>query len=174
MILAPIEVAAFNINATTIHSALKILIRDMHPLNGQGLTTFQEAMQYIRYILIDEMTFIGPKLLLKIDSKLHEAFPNDQSTHFGGRSIILTGDLAQLPPVLDKPLYATHSDDLTIWRQFTIVVTLQTIFHQRGEQPTDIQFKEALTNMRDAKPTQQDWELLMTRSKHQLSVEESK
>ena len=174
LILAPTRVAAFNINATTIHSALKIPIKDMHPLSGQGLTTFQEAMRYIRYILIDEMSFIGPKLLLKIDSRLREAFPNDQSIHFGGRSIILTGDLAQLPPVLDKPLYAVHLDALAIWRQFRTVVILQTIFRQRGEHPAEIQFKEALTNMRDAKPTQQDWELLMTRSKHQLPVEESK
>ena len=118
LILAPIGVAAFNINATTIHSALKIPIKDMHPLSGQGLTTFQEAMRYIRYILIDEMSFIGPKLLLKIDIRLHEYFPNDQSIHFGGRSIILTGDLAQLPLVLDKALYAAHSHALTISTQF--------------------------------------------------------
>ena len=98
LILAPTGIAAFNINATTINLALKIPIKGMHLLNGQALTTFQEHMKYTKYILIDKMTFIVPKLLLKIDIRLHEEFPDHQSTHFRGRSIILTGDLAQLPP----------------------------------------------------------------------------
>ena len=84
----------------------------MHPLNGQALTTFQEHMKYTKYILIYKMSFIGPKLLLKIDIRLNEAFPNHQYTHILGRSIILTGDFAQLPPVLDKPLYIAHSEAL--------------------------------------------------------------
>ena len=76
LILTPTGIAAFNINATTIHLALKISIKWMHPLNGKALTTFQEDMKYTKYILIDEMSFIGPKLLLKIDIRLCEAFPN--------------------------------------------------------------------------------------------------
>lgn len=174
LILAPTGVAVFNINATKVHSTLKIPIRDMHPLNRQALTTFQEGMKYIKYILIDEMSFIGPKLLLKIDTRLREAFPTEQSTHFGVRSIILTGDLAQLLAVLDKPLYAAHSDALAIWREFTTVVTLHTIFRQQGEAPTELHFKQALRNICNAEPMQQDWDLLMTRCKHHLPPEESK
>ena len=31
-------------------------------------------MKHIQYILIDEMSFIGPKLFVKIDSRLQECF----------------------------------------------------------------------------------------------------
>ena len=60
----PIWIYAFNIHAKTIHSTIKIPIKDMQPLKGQSLAIFQEEMRHIRYVLIDEMSFIGPKLLI--------------------------------------------------------------------------------------------------------------
>jgi len=45
------------------------------------------------YILIDEMSFIGRNLLIKIDSRLHQAFLESANIPFGGRSIILVDDL---------------------------------------------------------------------------------
>jgi hypothetical protein len=47
----------------------------MRPLQGQSLAIFQEEMRHIRYILIDEMSFLGPRLFIQIDSRLREAFP---------------------------------------------------------------------------------------------------
>ena len=52
------------------------------------------------------MSFIGKNLLIRIDSRLHHAFPENANIPFGGKSIILVGDLGQLPPVMDKPVYA--------------------------------------------------------------------
>lgn len=40
IILAPTGIATFNIQASTIHAALRIPIREMKPLQGQALTTF--------------------------------------------------------------------------------------------------------------------------------------
>jgi ATP-dependent DNA helicase PIF1 len=85
-------------------------------------------MRHIRYILIDEMSFLGPRLFIQIDSRLREAFPDNKSSPFGGRSIILVGDLGQLPPVRDKPLYASNIAGKVLWNKFNIVVTLDTIF----------------------------------------------
>ena len=90
-------------------------------------------MKYIKYILIDEMSFIGPKLLLKVENRLCEAFHHRQHEYFGGVSMILFGDLAQLPLVMDKPIYTSHSTAKLLWDQFTIVVTLHTIFLQVGD-----------------------------------------
>ena len=53
------------------------------------------------------MSFIGKNLLIKIDSRLRQAFPEHATIPFGGRSIILVGDLGQLPPIMDKPVYAS-------------------------------------------------------------------
>ena len=52
------------------------------------------------------MSFIGKNLLIKIDSRLHQSFPENVTIPFGGRSIILVDDLGQLPLVKDKPVYA--------------------------------------------------------------------
>jgi DNA replication protein DnaC len=82
LLLAPTGIAAFNIHAKTIHSALKIPIKDMRPLQGQSLAIFQEEMRHIRYILIDEMSFLGPRLFIQIDSRLREAFPDKKIFSF--------------------------------------------------------------------------------------------
>ena len=168
LVLAPTGIAAFNIHATTIHATLKIPVREMKQLQGQTLTTYQEKMKNIKYILIDEMGFIGPKLLLKIDTRLREAIPHRQHIPFGGLSIILIGDFAQLPPVMDKPIYVGQSVTQNLWHKFNIIVTLQTIFRQEGCDPTQIKFRHALQNMRNAEPTEDDWKLLMTRTNTHL------
>jgi hypothetical protein len=128
LLLAPTGVATFNIHATTIHAGLRIPIKDMRPLHGQSLTVFQEEMKHIHYILIDEMSFIGSRLFVQIESRLREAFPERNHCSFGYRSIILVGDLGQLPPVMDKPLYAGTTPGRSLWTTFTTVIKLETIF----------------------------------------------
>ena len=59
LLLAPTGVAAFNISATTIHSALHIPIKEINPLRGPSLINLQEELRSVKYILIDEMSFIG-------------------------------------------------------------------------------------------------------------------
>lgn len=126
--VAPTGIFAYNIQATTIHATLRIPLRDMQPLTCQSLMFFQEQYKQLQYILIDEMSFLGPKLLLKIDNRLRQAFPHKQHKPFGGISIILVCDLGQLPPVMNKPLYASHSTTLALWWSFQTVVTLDTSF----------------------------------------------
>ena len=53
------------------------------------------------------MSFIGKNLLMRIDSRLHQAFLENANIPFGGRSTILVGDLGQFPPVMDKLVYAS-------------------------------------------------------------------
>jgi len=109
------------------------------------------------------MSFIGPRLFMQIDSRLREAFPNCKSIPFGGRSVILVGDLGQLPPVRDKPLYVGNTAGKVLWNQFNIVVTLDTIFRQEGNNPNQSRFRDLLTNIRNTDPVFIDWELLMSR-----------
>jgi len=63
LLLAPIGVATFNIKVLTIHSSLHIPLVSMHPLEGQPMFHLQEKLRHAKYILIDEMSFIGPKIL---------------------------------------------------------------------------------------------------------------
>ncbi|XP_057817259.2 uncharacterized protein LOC131030442 [Cryptomeria japonica] len=172
LLLAPTGVAAFNIQASTIHSALRIPIKEMHTLQGQTLASFQESMYFIRYIIIDEMSFIGPRFIQRIDIRLREAFPAHNQLPFGGRSIILFGDLGQLPPVKDIPMYASTSYGGTLWRSFITIITLKKIFHQIGDQPAQIAFRALLSNLRNAEPTIADWQLLLSRANSALSSAE--
>jgi hypothetical protein len=58
----------FKISTTIIHYVLHIPIKDMDYLQGSCLITLQEDTKNVKYILIDEMSFIGRILLMKIDS----------------------------------------------------------------------------------------------------------
>ena len=97
LLLTPTSVVTFSINTLTIYSGLHIPITNMLPLKGQSLAGFQEWILHICYVLIDEMSFIGPNILSNIDSHLREVFPSHSTCSFGGFSIILIGDLGQLP-----------------------------------------------------------------------------
>ena len=128
----------------------------MHLLQGKSLKNLQEDFKHIKYILIDEMSFLGPKLSIKIDKCLREAFPQRQQEPFGGVSIVLVGDLGQLPPVFDKPIYASSSTTIMLCKTFNIVITLDTIFCQQGQSQSQHQFQEILHNIRNVEALQDD------------------
>ena len=89
LLLAPTGVAAFNIGAFTIHSKLRIPIKEFSQLEGSRLTSFQEEMKHIKYILIDEMSFIGQTMLENIDSRLRQAYPESSDQSFAGIFLLL-------------------------------------------------------------------------------------
>lgn len=70
LLLARTGLATFIIHGKTIQSTLKIPNKDTKPLNSKSLTNFLEEMRHICYILINEMSFVGPTLFMKIDSCL--------------------------------------------------------------------------------------------------------
>ena len=75
LLLAPTGVAALNIYARTVHSALHISIKEINLLQGPSLINLQQELGNIKYILIDEMSFIGKNILIRIYSRLCQAFP---------------------------------------------------------------------------------------------------
>jgi hypothetical protein len=82
---------------------------------------------------------------------------------FGGISVILAGDFAQLPPVGGNALYSrevafrqsrgqtkTEQENTIgrgIWLQFTAVVILTENMRQTGMSDTQVQFRQALENL---------------------------
>ena len=63
LLLALTSVETFNIFASTLDSSLNIRVMNMTTLEGSRLIKLQEDMQHAKYILIDEMSLIGRKLL---------------------------------------------------------------------------------------------------------------
>lgn len=99
-VLAYTGKAAFNVNGITLHSLLKLPIgsRRQHDLKGIALRQLQDNLTGVNYLIIDEYSFVGQNLFGWIDSRCRQATGKaDQS--FGGFSIVLFGDMAQLPPV---------------------------------------------------------------------------
>ena len=78
------------------------------------------------------MRLIGSRLFMKIDARLQNEFLEKKNCPFDEGSIILVGDLGQFPPIRDKPLYVGNTTGKVLWNKFNIVVTLDTIFHQQG------------------------------------------
>ena len=69
-VLAPTGVVAFNIDGITIHSGLSIpIINDSKRLdiNGERLMQLQDRLKDIDYIIIDEKSMVGRRMLTLID-----------------------------------------------------------------------------------------------------------
>ena len=174
-VAAPTGVAAFNVNGHTLHSLLSLPTKgDFKDLEGERLTKLQHSFSTIKYIIIDEMSMVGRKTLGQVDRRLRQAFPHHAQEVFGGCSCLLFGDFGQLPPVMDLPLYTidsrTELSDLgrAAYQTFQQAVVLDQVMRQTGQDPQQVQFREILLRLRDAKVTVADWNCLMTQTPTQV------
>ena len=98
----------------TINSFFKIPIRTKFiELKGDSLRAFQDKLDKVEYLILEEMSTIDQGLFGKIDSRLRQAFPHRADQVLGGCSVILLGDFAQIPPVAGTPLYSGILTDNT-------------------------------------------------------------
>lgn len=174
LILAPTGSAASNINGKTIHSGLKISVRkELNPLQTITLQKLQDALRNCKFIIIDEMSLIGCALFRKIDLRLKQIFNNLEP--FGGRFLILLGDLKQLPPVLDRAFYGDnyknqHSEvGQQLFRQIESSIILPTSFRQNENQ---LRFRQLLDRLANGETTVEDWKLLNKRVLNDLETNE--
>ena len=113
----------------------------MDPLEGASLQAVQEELTNLKLLVIDEKGMIGLKRMAQIDQRLKEIFSDKSEEIFGGRSILLAGDLRQLPPVGDLPLYNTSSKKSAegvkgrmLYREFDKrTYVLNELMRQRGD-----------------------------------------
>ena len=73
-------------------------------MSDQALLRLQERFLLIDYLLIDECSVLGKTTMGWTDRRCRQA-TGLQEVLFCGKSVILIGDPARLPPVGDKPLY---------------------------------------------------------------------
>ena len=95
-----------NVKGRTLHSILQLPIagRKSSELRGQALKRLQDEMDGAQYLIIDEYSVIGQKMFGWINRRCKQATGVSTLT-FGGISMILVGDVGQLPPVSDKVIY---------------------------------------------------------------------
>ena len=183
--MAPTANAAFNIHGTTIHQSLSLPKSELPPLNNQQKGQLQRRWEGCKYIILDEKSMVGRRLLSKMDARLRDAFPEKQNEMFGGCSILLLGDFGQLPPVGDLPLFNLHASDRgkpeaimasnkgrALFMSLMESITLDRIMRQQGENPSAVQFRQVLSNLQSMEATEADCQFLNTRYIGNLSAPE--
>ncbi|XP_074603973.1 uncharacterized protein LOC141857379 [Brevipalpus obovatus] len=172
-VCAPTGAAAVNIEGHTIHSLLRIPlnIKKMQSLNGEAARKFQNEMRQLKFVIIDEMSMIGARLLNVVERRLREIKPGVDEP-FGGLFIYLFGDFRQLPPVKDSPLYSSiffdemASQGKIAFKQFHKFIELSQSHRQDASQAS---FIRVLDNLANGTFTHEDLCLLSTRSRAHLS-----
>lgn len=79
---APTGIAANNIDGMTIHSMLHLPVSrqlgSIPALSGNELASIQNRMSNIQYIILDEKSMVGLRMLHNIDQRLRQIFPDCQ------------------------------------------------------------------------------------------------
>ena len=107
------------------------------PLQSSALSKLQNDLNSVKYLIIDEFSVIGQKMLAWINRRCKHA-TGLETLPFGGISVILCGDIAQLPPISDQVLHHNKpKNDLAVegycmYQKFQTVVKLQTNERTKG------------------------------------------
>lgn len=191
VILAPTGIAAINVGGATLHSFFKL---PFHPLlpNDRRYNTQQlrntlkynsEKIKLIReleLIIIDEISMVRADIIDFID-KILRVYSHNMRIPFGGKQLLLVGDVYQLEPVLKEedwqllqPFYPSKFFfDAHVFRTFQLVcIELQKVYRQR-----DDKFICILDHIRTSTVTNTDLSLLNQQvgqpqpmDAHQLSI----
>lgn len=153
---------------------LPIGSKQQHDLKGLALQQLQDNLTSASYLIIDEYSFVGQNLFGWIDSRCRQA-TGKADEPFGGFSIILFGDIAELPPVGDKPPY--HSSPkaekqikgLLMYHEFETVITLTANGQVKGCSQEQSNFLALLTRARNGNSTVDDWHTLLSRSPNNIN-----
>lgn len=186
VILAPTGIAAINAGGSTLHSFFKL---PFHPLlpndsrysarNIRGTLKYNgEKVKMIReleLIIIDEISMVRADIIDFID-KVLRIYSRNMSQPFGGKQLLLVGDVYQLEPVVreeDKqllqPFYASSFFfDAHVFREQSVVsIELTKVYRQ-----SDPVFINILDNIRTSSATDRDIMLLNQRVNAPLDSEE--
>ena len=166
LLMAPTGVAAINIDGTTINTALAIPVQtgdNVPAMSDQKRTQMRLSLSELKLIIIDEISMVGNITLLHIHQRLKEIFGTSNSQIFAGISIIVVGDMYQLPPIRKKPVFANFKNDVFNlyhpWHLFTMIELVE-IMRQKDDQP----FAELLNRFRTANQTEEDIKCIQSRA----------
>ena len=121
-----------------MHSGLDFKFgNEYKAMKRNKLDKIKDVLQDLELIVIDEISMVSSDMLYNIDSRLKEIFYPCEEI-FGGKSIMLVGDILQLEPVngtfiFKEPLHKKkipYHRTAQLWYQFEVVV-LETN-HRQG------------------------------------------
>lgn len=149
LLAAPTGSAAFNISGSTMHTLFQLQCnyKPDNPaplLDGDQLKRLQSTCGRAWLLILDEKSMISTTRLFQLHERLKQVHPEIASDEapFGGFSIIMFGDYAQLPPVKERAVYDSiqntgHARNAqmagaALYSQFDKVIVLDEIVRQQG------------------------------------------
>ena len=118
LLCAPTGSAAYNVAGytCTLHRPLLIPVEQTKLDNyillaNEKLASLKESLGEVKIMITDEISMVGCDMLLKIHRRLCDIMGNQEP--FGGVSVLAVGDVLQLPPLAQFPVFTTPSDELS-------------------------------------------------------------
>jgi tetratricopeptide (TPR) repeat protein len=176
VILAPTGIAAINAGGSTLHSFFKLPFHPLLPNDVQySWKNLKKTLKYngaqcklireVELIIIDEISMVRADIIDFIDKVLRAYTRNPEP--FGGKLLLLVGDIYQLEPVLKdddrqllQPFYpSAYFFNAKVWQTMPIVsIELRKVYRQ-----TDDKFIAILDRIRNNTATQADLQSLNSR-----------
>ncbi|XP_066934413.1 uncharacterized protein [Clytia hemisphaerica] len=159
--LAPTGIAAINISGTTVHTGLSIPVGKFRNMADKQRTAIRNKLHHVKLIIIDEISMISSQQLLNIHTRLCEIFGVNDNTPFAGKSIIVCGDLFQLPPIFQSSVFSTEGPIIgafKLWHLFKLA-ELDEIMRQKD----DSDFIDLLNNVRVGELNNNDESMIKSR-----------
>ena len=187
IVLAPTGIAAINAGGSTLHSFFKL---PFHPLlpNDSRYTprNIRETLKYnsekckllreVELIIVDEISMVRADIIDFID-KVLRIYNRNMREPFGGKQLLLVGDIYQLEPVIKeeerqllRPFYPSNFFfDARVFREMQLVsVELRKVYRQK-----DLLFIELLDHIRTSRVTTADLSLLNNRVNASIETPET-
>jgi hypothetical protein len=163
--VAPTGKAAYNVGGQTLHRAFHIPASqklEYRKLQWSNLSTLRNQLHGVEWILVDEFSMVGKRMLQFIHQRLQEVQTNQRP--FGGMNMVLFGDLHQLQPVKDGWIFEDMGGPYgalapNIFKENFRLFELEEIMRQREDKT----FAEALNRLRSASHTTADLQLFKSR-----------
>jgi formylglycine-generating enzyme required for sulfatase activity len=182
VVVAPTGIAAVNVGGTTINSFFQLPLRPLIP-EDDGIKIFssssekRKVFEAMDTLVIDEVSMVRADILDAIDYSLKRN-GGRSDLPFGGKQVVLVGDVFQLEPVTTKK---SSEDD--IYRQFYSspyffsakvfkAADLLTIELQKVYRQSDPVFIDLLDKIRENTLTAQDVERINSRLSSAKRIEE--
>ena len=187
VVLAPTGIAAINAGGSTLHSFFKLPFHPLLPddpnfsLKGGKLHSFlkyssehRKLIKEIELVIIDEISMVRADIIDFID-KVLRVYSQNMREPFGGKQVLLVGDVYQLEPVVKSDereilnrFYPTpYFFSARVFNEMELVsIELTKVYRQ-----SDPVFVNVLDHIRNNTATAADLQLLNTR--YDTHIEES-
>lgn len=184
VVLAPTGIAAINAGGVTLHSFFKLPFHPLLPNDVQySVRNLRKTLKYnsekikilreLELVIIDEISMVRADVIDFID-KVLRVYSQNMREPFGGKQLLLVGDIFQLEPVVKEddrqllqPFYPSlFFFDAKVFRQVQpVAIELKTVYRQ-----TDPSFIRLLDNIRTSQVTDADLRLLNSRVEDEVAL----